>query len=36
MGQFFILPGGLALLAVAGVLQTIGLLWVYNLLKNSY
>lgn len=36
MGQFFSLPGGLTLLAIAGVLQTIGLVWVYNLLSNDY
>jgi len=36
MGQFFELPGGMTLLAVAAVLQTIGLVWVYNLLRNDY
>jgi tight adherence protein B len=36
MGQFFNLPGGLALLAVAGVLQLVGLIWVYGLLSNDY
>lgn len=36
MGQFFELPGGMTLLAVAAVLQTVGLVWVYNLLKNDY
>lgn len=36
MGQFFNLPGGLALLAIAGVLQLVGLVWVYGLLSNDY
>ncbi|MBA4016598.1 MAG: hypothetical protein C0483_05370 [Pirellula sp.] len=36
MGQFFILPGGITLLAIAGVLQVIGLVWVYGLLRNNY
>lgn len=36
MGQFFSLPGGLALLGIAVVLQVIGLIWVYNLLRNDY
>lgn len=36
MGQFFNLPGGWTLLAVAGVLQTVGLVWVWNLLRNDF
>ncbi|MBL9093870.1 MAG: type II secretion system F family protein [Planctomycetaceae bacterium] len=36
MGQFFNLPGGTTLLAVAGVLQVIGLTWVFGLLRNDY
>ncbi len=36
MGQFFNLPGGWALLTVAGVLQFVGLVWVWNLLRNDY
>ena len=36
MGQFFNLPGGWALLTLAGVLQFVGLVWVWNLLRNDY
>jgi tight adherence protein B len=36
MGQFFSLPGGLALLGLAATLQVIGLVWVYNLLASDY
>ena len=36
MGQFFNLPGGIALLTTAAVLQVVGLIWVYGLLKNNY
>jgi len=36
MGQFFNLPGGLTLLGTAVALQTIGLVWVYGLLRNEY
>lgn len=36
MGQFFNLPGGWTLLTIAGVLQMVGLLWVWNLLKTDY
>lgn len=36
MGQFFVLPGGWALLAIASVLQIIGLTWVIGLLRNDY
>jgi tight adherence protein B len=36
MGQFFTLPGGYTLLAIAGVLQLIGLTWVWGLLRNDY
>ncbi len=36
MGNFFNLPGGLPLLGIAAVLQTVGLVWIYNLLRNDY
>lgn len=36
MGRFFLLPGGFALLTVAAVLQVVGLVWVYGLLRNDY
>lgn len=36
MGRFFALPGGFALLSVAAVLQVVGLVWVYGLLRNDY
>lgn len=36
MGQFFELPGGITLLTTAGVLQLVGLVWVYGLLRNNY
>ncbi len=36
MGQFFNLPGGIALLATAGILQVVGLVWVFGLLRNNY
>ncbi len=36
MGQFFVSPGGTALLATAIVLQVVGLIWIYGLLRNDY
>jgi len=36
MGQFFTLPGGWTLLGIAGVLQVVGLAWVWGLLRNDY
>lgn len=36
MGQFFVSPGGTVLLATAIVLQVVGLIWIYGLLRNDY
>jgi tight adherence protein B len=36
MGQFFTIAGGWTLLLIAGVLQVIGLVWVWGLLRNDY
>jgi tight adherence protein B len=36
MSRFFELPGGLTLLGIAAVLQVVGLVWVYNLLRSDY
>jgi tight adherence protein B len=36
MGQFFLSSGGIALLSTAVVLQVVGLLWIFGLLRNDY